>query len=100
MHKEFDFPADKNQWLKDNREISFEEVISALEEGGLIEVIKHPNLVKYPHQSMYVIDIGGYIYLVPFVKKNKTCVFLKTIFKSRKMTRQYLHDKEKTGDSL
>ncbi len=92
-YEEYDFAADKNQWLKENRNISFEEIISALEEGCLLEIIEHPNQIKYPHQKIYVIDISGYVYLVPFVKKNENCIFLKTVFRSRKMTAQYIKNR-------
>lgn len=87
--KQFDFAADKNYWLKENRNISFEEVIAALEEGKLIEVVEHPNKTKYPNQNMYVLEIDDYICLVPFVQKSENSVFLKTIFRSRKATKQY-----------
>jgi hypothetical protein len=87
--KQFDFAADKNHWLKANRNISFEEVIAALEEGKLIEVIEHPKKTKYPNQTMYVLEMNDYIYLVPFIQKDENCVFLKTIFCSRKATKQY-----------
>jgi hypothetical protein len=39
---------------------------------------------------MYVVRINDYIYLVPFVEKDKYTVFLKTIFPSRKAKKQYL----------
>jgi hypothetical protein len=91
---DYDYAVEKNLWLKENRNISFEEVIAALEGGCLLEIIEHPNKDKYPHQEIYVVDINGYVYLVPFVKKNKNnSVFLKTIFRSRKMTKQYLSEK-------
>jgi hypothetical protein len=89
MDKQFDFAAEKNYWLKEKRNISFEEVIAAIEEGKLIEVIEHPNKKKYPNQYMYVLEVNDYIYLVPFVQKSEDCVFLKTIFRSRKATKQY-----------
>lgn len=87
--KQFNFAADKNHWLKENRGISFEEVIAALEEERLIQVVEHPNKTKYPKQNMYVLEINDYIYLVPFVQESENCVFLKTIFRSRKATKQY-----------
>jgi hypothetical protein len=40
-------------------------------------------------ENMYVLEINDYIYLVPFVQKSENCVFLKTIFRSRKATKQY-----------
>ena len=87
---EYEFAVEKNLWLKENRGIGFEEVIAVLAEGGMLAIVEHPNKVRYSHQKMYVIEINSYVYIVPFVRKNKHCVFLKTIFKSRKMTKQYL----------
>jgi hypothetical protein len=88
-HKNYDFPADKNQWLKDNRGISFEEVIAAIEDEGVLEIIPHPNATKYPHQSMYIVNINNYVHLVPFVKQGENTAYLKTIFPSRKLTKHY-----------
>lgn len=82
--KQFDFAADKNHWLKEKRNISFEEVIAALEDGKLVEVIEHPNKARYPNQSMYVLEMSDYIFLVPFLQQSESNVFLKTIFCSRK----------------
>lgn len=92
-YKDYDFSADKNEWLKDNRDISFEEVIAALEDERLLDVIPHDNLAKYPNQSMYVLNINEYVYVVPFVKTDENKVFLKTIFPQRKLTKKYLRDK-------
>lgn len=89
-YKNYDFSAEKNQWLKENRDISFEEVIAAIEEGCILDVLPHPNVAKYPNQMMYVLDINQYVYLVPFIKQTETSIFLKTIFKSRKQTKAYL----------
>ncbi len=83
------FDPEKNSLLIKKREVSFEEIISILENIGPIDVVSHPNTKKYPKQEMYVMEIDSYIYLVPFVKeKNK--IFLKTIFPSRKATKKYL----------
>ncbi len=71
------------------RGISFEDIVTALDSGRLIETIDHPNLAKYPHQKMYVVEINNYISLVPFVRKDKYTVFLKTIFLSRKAKKYY-----------
>jgi hypothetical protein len=93
----YDFSAEKNQQLIKERNISFEEVIMAIEEGAVLEIVPHPNPVKYPNQKIYIIQINNYIYLVPFVKKSKNEIFLKTIFPNRKLTKQYLggNDHEK-----
>lgn len=86
----YEFPSDKNQQLIDGRQISYEEVIAALDNEQVLDVIDHPNQVKYPHQQMFVVQVNDYVYLVPFVQKDKYTVFLKTIFPSRKARKQYL----------
>lgn len=86
----YEFPSDKNQQLIDGRQISFEEVIAALDNGQVLDVIDHPNQEKYPNQQMFVVQVNDYVYLVPFVQKDKYTVFLKTIFPSRKAKKQYL----------
>lgn len=85
----YSFSPEKNRLLKLERNISFEEVIAALENDKLLDVIEHPNKSKYSNQQMYVIEINSYIYLVPFVKDSMGNIFLKTIFPSRKAKRRY-----------
>jgi hypothetical protein len=85
----FEFSADKNQLLIKERRICFEGVIAAIEGGKLLDIIEHHNIEKYPNQKIYVLDINSYIYLVPFVRKDKYTIFLKTIFPSRKLTKKY-----------
>ncbi len=59
--------ADKNQRFIVERGVAFEEVLSAMAHGGLLDVLEHPNAPRYPHQRMFVVRIRGYAYLVPFV---------------------------------
>ena len=89
--KRFDWDIKKNEKLIQERNISFEEVIFFIERGGLLDIVDHPS-PKYRHQKMFILDIDGYAYLVPFLETEET-YFLKTIFPSRKATREYL-DKE------
>ena|SRR3990167_1159928 len=86
----YEFSSDKNQILIEERHVCFENIISALDNGKLLDTIVHPNELKYPNQKIYIVDLNDYVYLVPFVRKNKHTVFLKTIFPSRKLTKQYL----------
>ena len=86
--KYFDWDRDKNEVLKENREISFDEVVDAYESGNVLDVIKNPSK-KHSEQRVLVVNIRNYIYLVPFVENNEK-YFLKTIFPSRKMTKKYL----------
>ena len=85
----FDWNAEKNQQLAEQRGISFERVVSAIEQGGLVDVLVHPNQERYPGQLIYAVDIEAYIYLVPFVTEADGTRFLKTIIPSRKATRDY-----------
>jgi len=86
----YEFSTEKNQKLINERSISFEEVVAALENGQLLDIINHPNSGKYPNQKILVVQVNAYVYLVPFVEKDKTVLFLKTIFPSRKTTKQYI----------
>ncbi len=57
--------------------------------GAILDIVAHPNQNKYPNQSMFILEIDGYCYLVPFVEDENE-VFLKTIIPSRKATKKYL----------
>ena len=85
----FDWNGEKNQRLIEQRGISFESVVSAIEQGGLVDVVDHPNQKRYPGQMIYFVEIGEYIHLVPFVMQPDGTRFLKTIIPSRKATRDY-----------
>lgn len=89
MEVEFVYSLEKSLWLKQIRGICFEEVIQVISQGGLLDVIEHPNQTKHKGQQLYVVDIDGYVYLVPFTRKDNL-IELKTIFPSRKATRKYL----------
>ena len=61
---------------------------------GLFRVpLENPNQRRYADQRVFVVNVQGYAYLVPFVESD-TEVFLKTIIPSRKATRRYLKPKE------
>lgn len=83
----------KNEQLKAERNISFEEIVLAIEADGLLDILRHSNSGKYPNQRVFVVAIEQYVYLVPFVEE-ADFYFFKTIIPSRKATRDYL----KSGD--
>jgi uncharacterized DUF497 family protein len=87
--KYYDWDNEKNEALKNERNISFEEVVYWINNGGLMEVIKNPNNEKYSHQSVFVMCMNNYVYYVPFVEDAER-YFLKTIYPSRKATNTYL----------
>ena len=79
----------KNDFLKEKRGVSFEDVTTAIEGGNLLGLIKHPLEKKYPDQMMFVVNIENYVYAVPFVE-NDDEIFLKTIYPSRKLKKDFL----------
>ena len=85
----FDWSTEKNQRLIEQRGVSFEIVVAAIEQGGLMDVLEHPNQDRYPGQMIYVVDIDAYVYLVPYVLQADGTRFLKTLIPSRKATRDY-----------
>lgn len=92
--KYFDWDKEKNTLLRMERDIGFEDVVTAINEEHLIEVLDHHNPKKYPNQKIYVVEIEDYVYLVPFVEDEEKR-FLKTIYPSRKMTKKYLIERRK-----
>ena len=81
---------EKNEQLKIECGVSFEQITMHIERGDLLDIVTHPNQEKYPNQQLLVVKINDYVYLVPFVENGK---FLKIILPSRKATRVYLGGK-------
>jgi hypothetical protein len=95
--KPFRWSPEKNEQLMRERTVSFEQMVVAIEGGGLLDLLAHPNPAKYPNQKILVVATDRYAYLVPFVEQADH-YFLKTVIPSRKATRDYLiqgeHDAE------
>jgi len=96
--KRYTWNREKNQHLKAQRNISFEEVLIHIASGDVLDVIEHRNQEKYEGQRIFIIRIHDYAWLVPFVE-TETEIFLKTIIPSRKATAQYLRG-GKSNDAL
>lgn len=88
--KLFRWSSEKNAALKAERGLSFEGITVAVESGGLLDILDHPNKGRYPNQRVLVVTFDNYVYLVPFVEEADH-YFLKTIIPSRKATREYLN---------
>ncbi len=88
--KAFRWGSEKNDRLQRERGVSFEHMVVAIEGGGLLDILSHPNASKYPKQKVLVVGHEGYVYLVPFVEQDDH-YFLKTVIPSRKATRDYLN---------
>jgi hypothetical protein len=84
----FDWNNDKNDWLKANRGVCFEQVVILFEREDVLDLLEHPNQDAYPGQMIAVVRINEYAYLVPFIKEGDK-IFLKTIIPSRKATSKY-----------
>lgn len=91
--KHYAWSPEKNEQLKMERGISFEDVVFHIEAGDEIDLFEHPNQERYPGQKISVVLIEGYAYLVPFVESSDQ-IFLKTIIPSRKATRHYLGESD------
>jgi hypothetical protein len=82
----FAWDESKNNWLKTHRNICFEDIIRAMAEG-LYEV--RENLSEnHPGQTVYIIRIGGYAWVVPFNHEGDK-IILKTAFPCRKINREF-----------
>ena len=90
---------EKNEKLIRERGVSFEEIVFHIDRGDVLDIVDNPN---YPNQRVYIIRIGDYAYRVPFIQSESTA-FLKTIYPSRKATREYLRNEgeghEQGGDT-
>ena len=87
--RRFRWNPDKNKTLKAERGISFEQIVLAIEDSDVLDVLRRPNERRYPSQRILVVAVEGYAYLVPYVEEPDG-YFLKTVTPSRKATRAYL----------
>ena len=87
--KLYEWSDEKNAWLRQERGITFEDIVFHVAHGGLLDTIEHPNQRRYAGQRIFVVKVEGYVCLVPFVEDDEV-IFLKTIIPSRKMTKQHL----------
>jgi uncharacterized DUF497 family protein len=86
--KPFSWSSEKDRRLRDERGVSFQDVLLEISEGRVLDVIDSPNTEKYPQQRAFVLEINGYVYYVPFVETDEE-IFLKTIIPSRKLNKKY-----------
>ncbi len=87
----YKWDEEKNNILKETRNISFFEIVTAIENRQVLEIIDNPSS-NHINQKCFVIELNNYIYLVPFVE-DKNEIFLKTIFPSKKHKKHYLNKK-------
>ncbi len=81
------FNKKKNEYLKKDRGFDFYDVINAWESiGNGLGIIKNKN---YPNQFIMEIIVNDYPCSVPFLIEENGIIFLKTVYKSRKLIRKY-----------
>jgi len=87
MGKIFEWDKHKNRKLIRERGISFEVIVSNIEEGNVVAIALGKG--KFSRQKQFLVAVNKYIYVVPFVEEADK-IFMKTIIPSRKMTKRYL----------
>ena len=87
MKRIYEWSEEKNLKLIKERGISFDAIVSYIEEGSVLATASGKG--KYSHQKQYIVAVDQYVYVVPYVEEGDR-VFLKTIIPSRKMTKRYL----------
>jgi hypothetical protein len=94
MAKRIAWSEAKNRQLRamSERGVCFDDVVVAMDQGRLLDDIVHPAAGRFPRQRMFVVEIAGYAYAVPYVESDDE-IFLKTLFPSRRLTRRYLGGK-------
>jgi len=89
----FRWDNEKNEWLKKNRGVCFEEVVILMEREDVLDIVEHPNQDKYPGQKIAIVEIDDYAYLVPYMQESEA-IILKTIIPSRSATNKYVRTKK------
>jgi len=51
----------KYQKLIKDRQISFQSIVSAIEQGSILADMSHPNKARYPHQRIFKVVIDNYV---------------------------------------
>jgi uncharacterized DUF497 family protein len=83
--KYFNWSTEKNETLKRERGLSFEEIAYLIEAGQILSVEENPARTD---QKIYILEIDNYAVVVPFVETEKE-IFLKTAFPSRKYSKRF-----------
>ena len=92
--KYFTWDPEKNEKLKAQRGVSFDDIVMRIERGDVLDILEHPDQDRYEGQRLFVVKIEDYVYLVPFVEGEEQIV-LKTIIPSRKAAKKYLRTETK-----
>ena len=95
---DYEFDKSKSELLRKERGLGFEEIIPLIESGDVIDVYDHPDQQKHPGQSVYEVDVSGYVWRVPHIRKENT-IRLITCYPCRKATEKLNRKMENTNDN-
>ncbi len=76
----------KNQKLKSERKVSFEEIAEIILRKDYLDILDNPTR---PDQQLFVVILNDYIYAVPFMIDEQSNIILKTAYPSRKLNQKY-----------
>lgn len=88
MSKQFRYDEAKNERLLRERGLSFKMVIESLHNGGLVTTYLHHNQEKHPKQKVMIVEIEGYLCVVPYDEFDDY-LLLRTVYRSRKVMRDF-----------
>jgi hypothetical protein len=89
----FQCSNEKNEWLKENQAVCFEQIVLLMEREEVLDVLEHPKQETCPGQRIAIVGINEYAYLVPYIREGEGIV-LKTIIPSRKASNKYLREEK------
>ena len=86
----FEWDENKNKQLKQERKISFEQIVAAIENGNLLAIDDN---VNHPNQSILRVRINNYIYSVA-TEQRKGNIRLITAYADRKQNKRFGGDND------
>lgn len=89
--RKFIWDENKNEKIKKERGISFEEIADAIEAGFLLKGEPHHN-PKYAHQVLLHVCLNKYVYTVPS-EVNEGKIKFATVYPNRKAKKLYMGEK-------
>ena len=89
MSINFKWNLEKNKSLMKDRGVCFEDVVITIYEDKTIDTIKRPNNDKHSEQSICIVELMGYVCIVPYVK-NDVDNYDDVLFETKLAAKNYL----------
>ena len=84
--KRFTWSHKKNEWLIENRKISFDAILQAI--GSSLLDVRMNRSSKHKNQKIFIVNIDGYPWIIPFKESNEE-IHLITAFPSRDLKEEF-----------